>query len=320
MIQLVKKKGMVHERAEGIMNKIVFVILHFNAMQITIECIESIFKFARYDYYSIVVVDNKSPNGTGISLKEKYLNHPKVHVILLDENIGFAKGNNVGYKYAKETLEADFIIIPNNDTEFIDDHFIDNAIRIFNESAYGILGPNIISARTGAHQNPHKKELVTREKVVKAIRHYKNERIKHLLMSIFNFPAMHNYLRKMKKAVKSEKVSRGKITEQMTNVTLFGACIVYSPLFIEKFNYAFYPEPFMYYDEDLLHYACAKQHLKVIYDPSITIYHKEKQATQTINRTYLKQRKFVNKHITNSIKILYRLMKEDNYYSINDFK
>lgn len=303
------------------MFKVVFVILHYNVIQVTIECIESILKYARYGNYRIVVIDNHSPNGTGATLKEKYLNHEIVNVILLDENIGFAKGNNVGYKYAKEILCADFIIIPNNDTEFIDDYFIDNAIRIYNESQYGILGPNIISVRTGEYQNPHKIELVSRDKVMEAIRHYRKEKMKYTIMSIFNFPFLYNYMRKVQRNVKTKYTSQcNHKLETMVGVTLFGACIVYSPLFIQKFDYAFYPEPFMYYDEDLLHYACAKQHLKIVYDPSITIYHKEKQATQTINKTYLNQRKFVNKHITNSVKILYQLMKEDNYYSINDFK
>lgn len=300
------------------MQKFVFVILHYNAIEVTIECIESIFKNARDEFYQIIIVDNHSPNGTGPLLKEMYEEHPKIEVLLLQDNLGFAKGNNVGYQYAKEVLGADFIIMPHNDVIFMEDQIIPNIIKIFETTGFGILGPKILSQRT---QNPHKPHLVSRREVKRILHFYKRERIKNFVMTALPMTGLYNLLRSKKRSFKAKR-SKPDVEhfEQMTDVTLHAACIVFSPLFINKFDYAFYPEPFMFFDEDLLHYMCAKEKLKVLFDPSILVLHKESQATESITKTPLIKSKFINKHIINSVKVLYRLMKEDHYYSINDFK
>lgn len=43
-------------------------------------------------------------------IKEKY---PEVHLIISEENLGFAGGNNIALKQAK----GDYVLLLNNDTE-----------------------------------------------------------------------------------------------------------------------------------------------------------------------------------------------------------
>ena len=129
------------------MNKICFVILHYIVIDDTIECIESIFNNIKYENYNIVVVDNKSPNSSGKILKDKYKKNDRVTVILNNENSGFAKGNNIGYKYAKAILKAQFIILINNDTIIKQNDFIDKIINTYEETKFYVLSPNIISTK-----------------------------------------------------------------------------------------------------------------------------------------------------------------------------
>ena len=63
-----------------------FVVLHYIAIEDTIECINSIINHIDTDNYEIVVVDNASPNNTGNDLLKKYKNHEKVSVILNNKN------------------------------------------------------------------------------------------------------------------------------------------------------------------------------------------------------------------------------------------
>lgn len=56
-------------------------------------------------------------------MEEKYHMDDKVLVLKLTSNLGFAKGNNVGYKYAVKELKCDFICILNNDTLLVQDDF-----------------------------------------------------------------------------------------------------------------------------------------------------------------------------------------------------
>ena len=78
-----------------------FVVLQYCAMQETLNCIESIKKYCD-DNYIIVVVDNGSPNGVGEKIKSICENDDKCVVIVNENNLGFAKGNNVGFRYAKK--------------------------------------------------------------------------------------------------------------------------------------------------------------------------------------------------------------------------
>jgi GT2 family glycosyltransferase len=52
-----------------IMHRFVFVILHYKAIQDTLECIESVLNNIASDDYSMVVVDNGSNDGTGDDIR-----------------------------------------------------------------------------------------------------------------------------------------------------------------------------------------------------------------------------------------------------------
>lgn len=81
-----------------------FVILHYMAKQETIDCVASILKKTKAEpmKVSIVIVDNASANGTGRELQQLYQGAENIYVILNPENLGFARGNNVGFEFAKK--------------------------------------------------------------------------------------------------------------------------------------------------------------------------------------------------------------------------
>jgi GT2 family glycosyltransferase len=96
--------------------KIAYVILHYVTAKDTIECIKSIENLQTDYETSIVVVDNASGNDSLEEVKEITSNYNNITYIKNEKNLGFAKGNNVGFRYAKYELNADFIILLNNDT------------------------------------------------------------------------------------------------------------------------------------------------------------------------------------------------------------
>jgi GT2 family glycosyltransferase len=77
--------------------------------------------------------------------KDKNALEPTQEFILIknNDNHGFAKGNNIGMKYAKTVLSADYILLLNNDTVVKID-FLTNLIKAAeqNKSA-GIIAPRI---------------------------------------------------------------------------------------------------------------------------------------------------------------------------------
>ena len=97
---------------DHIVAKFGFVILHYLAFEATVECVESICHcLGQNNLFEIVIVDNGSPNKTGKLLETKYKEHSNIHVLLLDNNIGFAKGNNRGFQFAKKQLKCSFWVL-----------------------------------------------------------------------------------------------------------------------------------------------------------------------------------------------------------------
>ena len=90
------------------MKKFVYIILHYKNLKDTIECIESIRKFSDNP---IVIVDNHTLSKTDKKALDKYTKD----IIMLSENMGFAKANNIGVQYAKEKYNPNFYIVLNND-------------------------------------------------------------------------------------------------------------------------------------------------------------------------------------------------------------
>jgi GT2 family glycosyltransferase len=135
--------------------KVTFIILHYITTEDTLECVKSIIDNIKYNRYEIIIVDNGSPNKSGIKLKEIFEDNSNVRVEINEKNLGFAKGNNVGFKIAKEDLNSDFVIMLNNDTILKQPDFINVLIEKYKNDKFSVLGPDIISTIDGNHQNPH---------------------------------------------------------------------------------------------------------------------------------------------------------------------
>ncbi|MGL5690440.1 MAG: glycosyltransferase family 2 protein, partial [Bacteroidales bacterium] len=86
-----------------------FIMVNYNGYNDTAELIDSIGCIIQTVSYEIVVVDNASVNDEGLRLQSDF---PHVNVILSEENLGFAGGNNLGIKHACGT----YLYLINNDT------------------------------------------------------------------------------------------------------------------------------------------------------------------------------------------------------------
>ena len=72
--------------------KIAIILVNYNGIDDTIDCIESIYK-NKNENYNIIVVDNASKDKEGEEIAKKYND---VKVINSNKNLGFSGGNNLG--------------------------------------------------------------------------------------------------------------------------------------------------------------------------------------------------------------------------------
>lgn len=71
------------------------------------------------------------------------------------ENLGFAKGNNVGIEYAKRNYKPQFIVVLNSDTELIQNDLVEKLDNEYRNSEFALLGPLILTADGRCDNSPH---------------------------------------------------------------------------------------------------------------------------------------------------------------------
>ncbi|MBN3039150.1 MAG: glycosyltransferase family 2 protein [Candidatus Omnitrophica bacterium] len=114
-------------------------ILNYNGKNDTEEGLDSL-KNLDYDNFKILIIDNGSNDGSVEYLRERF---PEAEFIENDENFGFAKGNNIGIKYALER-QANYILILNNDTVVSPALLKDLLDVATKDTEIGIIGPKIL--------------------------------------------------------------------------------------------------------------------------------------------------------------------------------
>ena len=75
------------------------------------------------DNIQIIIVDNGSPDDSYNHLMTQFGGYSNVHLIRNEYNLGYASGNNVGIRYALETLKSPYVAIMNPDVEVAEDYF-----------------------------------------------------------------------------------------------------------------------------------------------------------------------------------------------------
>jgi GT2 family glycosyltransferase len=112
------------------------VILNYNAGQLLLNCVESVFK-SRYDNFEVIVVDNASSDKSHITCKERF---SKVRIISNERNLGYCDGNNVGIRNSK----GEFIVILNPDTVVKED-WLNELLNAYTKNGEGLYQPKILS-------------------------------------------------------------------------------------------------------------------------------------------------------------------------------
>ena len=92
------------------MKKLVsIIIVNWNGKNFLPKCLSSLFT-QDYKNFELIFVDNASIDG---SVDYVHKNYSKAKVIVNKKNLGYAEGNNIGYKKAK----GDYVLFLNNDTK-----------------------------------------------------------------------------------------------------------------------------------------------------------------------------------------------------------
>jgi len=244
-------------------SRIGIIILNYLCWEATVKCVEC-FQNQISDYRTsnlgmdicaeIVIVDNDSPNESYLKLLSEYKDNSSIHVHKTKKNIGYARGNNFGYRCLKRIMTPDFVILSNDDAYAMSEGLLKWMFEMYEAHDFAVLGPSILSMRSGLHQSPWPDTL---------------DCFGHLVS---------RYIRNQNKEYQFLKKDYGELikhSEFHDDMVVCGAFLIFSPKYMEKYNDLFNPKTFLYAEENLLKIRCDKYRLKMIYDPSYEVNHEE---------------------------------------------
>ena len=287
------------------MENVIFVILHYNEMDVTQQCIETIISRTSNYEVKIVVVDNCSPDGSGKKLQKYYKNDDMVTVLLLDENLGFAKGNNIGYQYARKNLHSEFICVLNNDVLLLQDDFLNLAVNEFVNSKCGVIGPHITlknSAVNYMYMTLFEKKVYEKE-LNHSVRMYKYYTSKlFCIRNVIN--RLIDMIVKSKQNDEQDSKMLWESQQRWENIVLHGCCLIFTPIYVRKYQDAFNPKTFMFREEELLYIRCKDGNVKMVYNPLLNVLHLEDVSTNSSYKSIRTREAFKWKCQIESLQIL----------------
>ena len=120
------------------------IIINYRTAELTIQCIESLYREVQDIIFEVIVVDNASGDGSLKKIQAFFKN--QIRIVDSFENLGFGNGNNLGAKEASGRylffLNPDTLLI-NNAVKLLMDYLDQNA-------QVGIVGGNLYTMEGGA--------------------------------------------------------------------------------------------------------------------------------------------------------------------------
>lgn len=236
------------------MKKVGIVILNYNGIADTLDCIRSIESMNRVNIHDeIIVVDNASAED--ITPLRSFKN--KIKLIENKENLGFSGGNNVGIQYAIEN-GADYILVLNNDTLVHHDMLSEllNVMKSHND--IGIVVPKIYFAK--GHEF-HKKRYA--EKELGRVIWYAGG-----IMDWKNVLASHRGV---------DEVDTGQFNSVSKTDFATGCCLFIKKEVIEQVG-MFDEKYFLYYEDNDLSERVKRNGYTILFNPKAVVWHKNAQS------------------------------------------
>lgn len=288
--------------------KIGFVILHYQLSELTMNCVESVLKYVPNAF--ILIVDNCSPNRSGALLAKKYKDNSNVCCLLLNENMGFAKGNNEGYAYLKRLKNFDYICCINNDTLLVQPDFASVIRNEYKKSHFAVMAPLALQ-KNGSVQRfaPTLKALNEYKYELERFETHSNRRSYMRSLDIktrflLQMPRLSSWVGKLKQLLVCPYKKR------MEDVVLHGCFLIFSKNYIDQFDTAFNDRTFMYREEELLYLRIKKHGLRSVYSPDLMIYHMENASTNSTYSQKEEKYQFIRKNQIHSLRLLIEEMEQ----------
>jgi len=114
------------------------IIVSWNTRDLLRKCLQSVFTTLPPLTFEVFVVDNTSRDGSAAMVSEEF---PAVHLIASEENLGFARANNLAIGEAG----GQYILVLNPDTELIEGMVAKSLEFLENDPSSGMVGGELLN-------------------------------------------------------------------------------------------------------------------------------------------------------------------------------
>lgn len=266
--------------------KLSVIIVNYNVKYFIEVCLHSVLKAAKGIETEVIVVDNKSQDGSCEMIRDKY---PEVTLIENKENAGFGRANNQGVAIAK----GEYILFINPDTVMPED-FLQKQIQYLDDHPdAGSVGPRLIDGK-GKYAPDGKKSFPSFSVAI-----FKTTGINKLFSKS---PYFNKYY-----AVHVQEHETAEVD------MLSGCCMMVRRSVIDEIGGAFDEAFFMYCEDFDLSYRIQQAGYKNIYYPETTLIHYKGESTRKATISHVKifndaLTVFVKKHYSKTNASLFILL------------
>ncbi len=228
--------------------KIGIITINYNTENMVKRFIDGLIN-QEYSNWVLLIVNNSQSDIKIMRIINSF-NDKRIHLLSINENIGYSKANNLGYKYLLEKNKIgsdDIILFSNEDIVIKDKSFLSRAIEVIKNKKCSFLGPKIIN-NDGSLMLPH----LTKTGFFKCLLHIGNNGVVDKIFKVN---------KNLKKAAEPVKV-----------FLVNGACFFCKVFDFHKVG-MLDTNTFIYYQEELLFRKVDSNKFGVIYDPRIVVYH-----------------------------------------------
>lgn len=258
------------------MKKIVAVILNYMSYKETINCV-NLLKNQTYKNHEIVIVDNGSENESREILHTCFDNISGIYIIESENNLGFAKGNNLGIRYARNILKADYVFVVNSD--ILSEKTLYSEILAMDYSGIGVISPSVFK-KNGEKQLP----AINTNNIELTI---KNTKRQIQIAIVLNLPIISSIYRYYKKTKLKECIEE---IQENKRYAIQGCSYFLTPLFFKYYN-ELYPETFLYWEEIDLAYYLYKVNLKAVIADTTPVIHLDGKSVEKLISAKKEKRK-----------------------------
>jgi GT2 family glycosyltransferase len=117
--------------------RVAIIVISFDNLDELGLCLDSLWEKTAYPSFEVIVVDNGSRPEVRDYLEATAAREPRLRVIFNNENLGFARANNIGIAAA---VDCDYVVFLNDDT-VVTHGWLGRIVRYLDDPSVGLVGP-----------------------------------------------------------------------------------------------------------------------------------------------------------------------------------